>query len=169
MDNPRIEFFAIKKESMPFDIPACGMLAAFPQAAGDPGYGIRQPVPKLILLPETEIENFLDTYEDRVTRYPDNERYIDPNTIGGPACAGVPATPYWNFVRINATFIPRNARPADYDIGFDIISHGVEIEQLRMNKTFILDEPVILVLYIPLRVDEMDAFESIRPVFARRE
>ncbi len=169
MDNPRIELYTVKKESMPFEIPDCGMRTVFPQAAGDPGYGIRQPVPKLLLLPEEEIENFLDTYDDKVTRYPDNERHIDPNAIGGPACAGVVATPFWNFVRINATFIPRNARPADYDIGFDIISHGVEIEQLRMNRTFILDEPVILVLYIPLRVDEMDAFDSIRPVFARRD
>lgn len=37
MDNPRIELFAVKKESMTFDIPDCGMRAAFPQAAGDPG------------------------------------------------------------------------------------------------------------------------------------
>lgn len=169
MNNPRIVLFTVKKESMSFDIPDCGMRAAFPQAAGNPGYGIRQPVPKLMLLPEAEIENFLDTYEDKVTRYPDNERYIDPNSIGGPECAGIAATPYWNFVRINATFMPRNARPGEYDIGFDIISHGVVIEQLQMNRTFILDEPVILVLYIPLRVDEMDAFDSIRPVFARRD
>jgi hypothetical protein len=169
MDNPRIELFAVKKESMTFDIPDCGMRAAFPQAAGDPGYGIRQPVPKLLLLDEEEIENFFATYEDTVTRYPDNERYVDPLAIGGPACSGVVATPFWNFVRINATFIPRNARPGEYDIGFDIISHGVEIEQLRMNRSFVLDDPIILVLYIPLRVDEMDAFDSIRPVFARRE
>jgi hypothetical protein len=151
---------------MVFDIPDCGMREVFPQAAGDPGYGIRQPVPQLVLLTEEEIDAFIDAHQSN--RYPDNERHVDPTTIGGPACAGVPANPTWNFVRVNATLMPRNARPGDYDIGINVRSRGDVAAQVRLNRTFILDQPVVLVQYIPLRVDEMDAFDSIELVFAKK-
>jgi hypothetical protein len=168
MSDPRIVLLTFDKECMAFDIPDCGMRVAFPQAAGDPGYGIRQPVPKLLMLTEEEIDAFTDTYSIVDKRYPDSERRIDPNAIGGASCAGVPANPVWNFVRVNATLMPRNARPAEYDIGINVRSRRDVIAQVTMNRTFILDQPVIIVRYIPLKVEEMDAFDSIGLVFARR-
>jgi hypothetical protein len=169
MSDPRIVLLTYDKECMAFNIPDCGMRVAFPQAAGDFGYGIRQPVPKLLMLTEEEIGAFTDTYSIVDKRYPDSERRIDPNAIGGASCAGVPANPVWNFVRVNATLMPRNGRPGEYDIGINFRSRRDVIAQVTMNQTFILDQPVIIVRYIPLKVEEMDAFNSIGLVFARRE
>jgi hypothetical protein len=45
----------------------------------------------------------------------------------------------------------------------------VVITQVRINQTFIIDETVILVRYIPLKVEEMDAFDNVELVFARRD
>jgi len=169
MNDPRISLLTFYKECMVFDIPDCGMRHAFPQAAVDPAYGTRQPVPKLLMLTEEEIEAFIDKYEDKRGYYPDNERHIDPNAIGSPECAGLIANPKWNFIRINITLMPRNARPGEYDIGINIRSRGSVIEQLQLNRSFVLDQPVILVRYIPLKVEEMEDFESIDLVFSRRE
>jgi hypothetical protein len=144
------------------------MREAFPQVAGDPDYGIQKKVPKLVMLTPEEIDEFQNRYSSRSGQYPDTERYLDPNSIGGARCAGVPADPRWNFVRINATLIPRNARPGEYDIGINVRSHGTIIGQMRMNRTFIIEEPVIFVRYIPLKLEEMDAFDSIEMVFSRR-
>jgi hypothetical protein len=168
MENPQIVLLNSVKGAKIYDIPDCGMRVAFPQAAGDPAYGIRQTVPKLILLTPEEMDTFETTYSTHPGRYPDTEKYIDPNAIGGAPCAGVPADPRWNFVRINATLIPRNARPQEYDIGINVRSHGVVIEQLQMNQTFVIEQPVIFVRYIPLKIEEMDVFDSIELVFSRR-
>jgi hypothetical protein len=168
MDEPRIALLSFVKECKPYNLPDCGMREAFPQIAGDSGYGIRQKAPKLAMLTPEDIEAFEKTYASRTGVYPDTERYIDPNTLGGARCAGVPADPRWNFVRINATLIPRNPRPGEYDIGINVRSRGTIIEQLRMNRTFVIEEPVTFVRYIPLKLDEMEAFDSIELVFSRR-
>ncbi|MCK9579666.1 MAG: hypothetical protein M0Q92_04355 [Methanoregula sp.] len=169
LDHPRIVLQTFVKEGTSFNIPNCAMKEVFPQAAGDPAYGIRQKPPKLVLLTDDEINAFIDTYADKSRLYPKNEKYVDPNSIGSPACAGVPANPEWNFIRINATFIPRNVHPGEYDIGFNLNKGDVVITQVRINQTFIIDETVILVRYIPLKVEEMDAFDNVELVFARRD
>jgi hypothetical protein len=167
-DEPRIVLLSFVKEAKTYTIPDCGMRVAFPQAAGDPAYGIRQKVKKLILLTPEEIDDFQNTYSSPSGKYADTQQYIDPYMIGGTRCTGVPADPRWNFVRINATLIPRNARPGEYTIGINVRSHGEVIEQLWINQTFVIDEPVIFVRYIPLKVEEMDAFDSVDLVFSRR-
>ncbi len=168
-DNPQILLLTFVKEYFIFDIPDCAMREVFPQAAGDPAYGIRQPVPKLVMIPDDEMSDFLRAHAGEYANDANPHLHVDPNTIGSPACAGVIANPKWNFVRINATLMPRNARPGEYDIGINVRSRGVIIEQLRLNATFEIDRPVVIARYVPLRLDETDAFDSIELVYARRE
>jgi len=168
VDEPQVLLLSFVKEAKYYDIPDCGMRVAFPEVAGDPLYGIRQKDPKLVMFTHEEIDTFEKTYESHPAISSGSERYIDPNSIGGASCAGVPAYPKWNFIRINATLIPRNARPGEYDIGINVRSHGTVIAQLRMNRTFALEHPVIFVRYVPLKLEEMDAFDSIELVYARR-
>jgi hypothetical protein len=164
--NPKVLFLSFNKSSMDFTMPDCAMRIAFPQAAADPQYGIRKAPPKLVMLTEADITAFRDTYSTTLGRH-DNERYIDPLTIGGARCVGIPANPVWNFLLINTTFVPRNTRPGEYDIGINLRSHGNVIGQLRMNASFTLDKPVNIVRSGPLKDEEKEAFDSIDLVFAK--
>lgn len=167
-DEPQIILLKFVRNGVAYDIPDCGMRVAFPQAAADPDYGIRKKTKKLVLVTPEEIEAFEKTYAVYPGQFGDTERHVDPGTIGGARCAGVPANPVWNFIRVNATFIPRNARPGEYDIGINLRYHGEVVEQVRMNQTFVLDQTVVFIRYIPLKVDEMDLFDNIELVFSRR-
>lgn len=168
-DDPFIERLTFVKECFIFDIPDCGMRVVFPEAAGDPAYGIRQPVPRLLMVPGDRVGAFLRAHAGEYGDRPDAALYVDPNTIGGTACASAVGSPKWNFIRINATLLPRNPRPGEYDIGINVRSHGVQVEQIRLNRTFAIDRQVVISGYIPLRLDEMDDFDTIDLVFARRE
>jgi hypothetical protein len=168
-DEPQIVLQNFARKALVFDIPDCGMREAFPQAAGDPLYGIRQPIPKLTAVTEDDIHAFYKAYAKDYHEDSDLQYFIDPNAIGGARCNGVPADPKWNFVRFNATLVPRNARPADYDIGINFRYHGNVVGQVRVNATFIIDKPVFLIRYIPLKNNELDAFDSIGLVFARKK
>lgn len=166
--DPQIVLLTFVKEYFIFDIPNCAMREVFPEAAGDPAYGMRQPVPKLVMIPDHEISTFIRAHAGEYAQDPNPHLHVDPNTIGSPACAGTVANPKWNFVRINATLMPRNARPGEYDIGINVRSRGVIIDQIRLNRSFAIDRPVIIAGYVPLRLDETDAFDSIDLAFARR-
>jgi hypothetical protein len=169
LDNPQIVLLTFRKECFIFDIPDCAMREVFPEAAGDPAYGIRQPVPKLVMIPGDEMGAFLRAHAGEYANDPDVHLHVDPASIAGTACTGgASGSPKWNFVRINATLIPRNARPGEYEIGINIRSRGIVIEQLRLNRSFEIDRPVIIVGYVPLRLDETDLFDTIDLVFARR-
>ena len=166
--DPQIILLTFDKEYFIFDIPNCAMREVFPEAAGDPAYGIRQPVPKLVMVPDHEISAFIRAHAGEYASDPNPHLHVDPNTIGSPACAGTVANPKWNFVRINATLMPRNARPGEYDIGINVRSRGVVIEQIRLNRSFEIDRPVVIAGYVPLRLDETDAFDTIDLAFSRR-
>jgi hypothetical protein len=168
LDDPRIVLEKLTKKSMAFDIPDCGMRQVFPEAAADPAYGIRQPSPRLVMLTEDRITAFFQAYAKNTAGDPNLEPYIDPNTIGGAQCNGVPGNPKWNFVRINATLIPRNARPSEYGIGINLKSGDTVVDQLALNATLVLEQPVFVVRYIPLKTEEMDAFDSMEMVFLRK-
>jgi hypothetical protein len=158
------------KECFIFDIPDCAMRAIFPEAAGDPAYGIRQPVPKLVMIPDTEISAFLRANAGEYADDPNPHLHINANALGGTACSGgAPGTPKWNFVRVNATLMPRNARAGEYDIGMNIRSRGVVVTQIRESAWFEIDRPVIIARYIPLTQTEMEYFDSIDLVFARKD
>jgi hypothetical protein len=159
-NDPYIQVLRFTPEYLPFRIPDCGMRAAFPQAATDKRYGISQPEPKLLAITPAQMKAFMNAFAQ--------DAEGDPNRIGGSACEGMVVTPTWNVVRIDATLIPRNARPTDYDIGINVRSKGKIADQLTLARPFVLDQPVILELYIPLKTEETDAFDSVELVFAKR-
>jgi len=148
-DNPWIMHLEFTRSYYPFNIPDCAMRAVLPEAAGDPGYGIRQPVPELVALSPAQVDAVLQKYNE------------GENT----GCASTPTGPGWNFVKIEGTIIPRNARPREYDIGIDVSSRGRVIAQFRMNQTLTLEQPFSFDRYVPLRSDEMELFDSIGLVF----
>ncbi len=94
--------------------------------------------------------------------------YIEPATLGGAACSGTVSTPTWNFVLINATIMGRNALPAEYAIGFNVRSKGVVVAQIQKDRTLTLDTPAIFALYVPLKTTEVERFDSVEMVFARK-
>ncbi len=149
-DNPWIMHLEFTRSYYPYTIPDCAMRAAFPEVAQVPGYGIRQPVPELIALSPGEMDAFLQKYNEGDT--------------GG--CPAAPVGPGWNFVKIEGTILPRNARPREYDIGIDVRSRGRVVAQLGMDETLTLEQPFSFERYVPLRTDEMELFDSIELVFS---
>lgn len=169
MSDPRIISLTFVKEAFGYEVPNCGMQSAFPAIAGDPAYGIYQPQPRLAMISEDEMREFiLANVDDRHMTDPNPERYVNANLAGGAACSGVIANPTWSFVQLNATLMPRNARPGMYDIGINVRSKGEIIEQIRLNRSFELDKAVIIAGYVPLHSAETDAFDSVEMVFARQ-
>lgn len=170
--DPRIIVLNFQKEYFNADLPDCGMRKFFPETAGDPGYGIASRQGTLVAYSEEEIRTFIEANAvTNVTTVEAGRRitdYIEPATVGGPACSGMVSTPRWNFVLINATIIGRNAHPAEYAIGFNVRSKGVVVAQIRADRTLTLDTPAIFALYVPLKTTEMERFDSVEMVFARK-
>jgi hypothetical protein len=166
IDDPQIVLLSFDKNNFGFTIPDCAMREIFPQAANDTKYGIHQRVPKLIALSKDQITIFTRGSEGTNTENPN--RSIESFLLAGSWCSGVPAYPTWNLVRIDATLIPRNGNPADYEIGINIKYHDTVIEQFRIDQTLIIDQPVFITRYVPLKTEEMDSFDRVELVFSKK-
>jgi len=42
------------------------------------------------------------------------------------------------------------------------------VEQFTLNQTLIIDQPVFIARYVPLKTEEMDSFDSIEMVFLKK-
>jgi len=171
-DDPQILALDLTKNYFNADIPDCGMTTVMPQVAGDPGYGIQPPASHLVAIPRDLMLAFItanikDYAPEPTTVERSVTHYLDSNLLGGASCRGVPAQPAWNFVRIDLTIVPRNARPANYDIGIDVRSQGRTAAQITMNRNLTLDTPVSYELYVPLKIAEMDRFDSVAMNFTK--
>jgi len=152
-DNPWMQDLEFTRSYYPFNVPDCTMRAILPEAAQDPGYGIRQPVPKLIDLSPGQMDAFLQKYD---------------NLTAGTGCTDASMTPGWNFVKIEGTIVPRNARPSAYDMGIVVWSRGRVIAQFSSAETLTLEQPFTFQRYVPLRTSEMDLFDTIGLVFYKK-
>jgi len=170
--DPRIIVLEFRKEYFNADLPDCGMRASFPEVAADPDYGISGRNGKLIAYTEEQVQDFLQANAVRnITEVRAGSTitdYIEPATLGGPACSGTVSTPAWNFVLVNATIMGRNARPSGYAIGFNVRSKGTVVTQIRADRNLTLDEPAFFALYVPLKTTETDLFDGVEMVFARQ-
>jgi len=169
-NDPYIVILEFSKDYFRSDLPDCGMRMAFPQVANNTGYGIQEPNTRLDAYSKEQMLAFLKANampytSDLMEVDPYIANYVDTNNLGGTSCMGTVTSPTWNFVRIDATIMPRNARPTNYDIGINIRSRGKVSAQLRLNRTLILDQPVIYELYVPVKTVEMDRFDSLEMVF----
>lgn len=170
--DPRILVLNFQKEYFNADLPDCGMRKFFPEAAGNPAYGIVGRHRTLVAYPEEDIRRFIET--NAVTNVTTVKAgrwitdYLEPATLGGPACSGTVSTPTWNFVLINATVIGRNALPAEYAIGFNVRSKGVVVAQIRADRNLSLDKTELFAFYVPLKTAETELFDSVEMVFVRK-
>jgi hypothetical protein len=160
VDDPQLLNLIFKPSYLDSAIPNCIMGEAFPQVAKDSTYGIKQPKPKIIAISPKEINVFLREYTEGK-----NEQ---AKTIGITRCDAVPVNPYWNFVKVDATIMPRNANPADYEIGLNVRSAGKIIAQYPVTETLTINQPLYFESYIPLKSEEMAFFDSVELVFHKK-
>ncbi|MDP3563613.1 MAG: hypothetical protein Q8R70_03910 [Methanoregula sp.] len=158
-DNPYLEFHEVRKKTFDYGIPNCPMRDAFPAIVNDQSYGINQPIPKITALSEDEYETFLRKYtEGKAENTP-------LKTL--TQCQGAEGNPNWNFIETRVIINPTNVRPVDYTISLDVRSKGKIIKQFQTTKTLTIDQKVTLVNYIPLKMDEIDLFDSLGVTYTR--
>jgi hypothetical protein len=155
-DNPWLQYLVFTRSYFPFTVPDCTMKELFPELALDPGYGIRQPVPRLTVLSADRMDTFIAEYANG-----------NPNPPTSTGCVAAPAGRDWNFVKIDGIVVPRNARPAGYDSLLEVRSQGRIIAGFRSGETLVPGQPYSFTWYVPLRTDEMDLFDSIELLFHR--
>jgi len=135
------------------------MQNAFPSVANDPGYGIKQEVPKLMAISEDDYVHFLWKYTEG------NAENTPVKTL--VACQGSANEPTWNFVEVHIVMNPTNKIPSNYTITRNIWSNEKIVTQIPITVQMVVDQTTVLTSYIPVRTDEMDLFDSISVTTAR--
>lgn len=178
-NDPYQENLHVTKNYLYYPINNCDMKIYFPDVAGDPAYGLSVSPAKVMGISTGEMDKFLREN----TEIPENDYY---NSTGDPqyspekvklkdrkflihnVCMNQVADPQWNFVEVAIHIIPRNARPADYTIGINILSYGEKIvAQITTDKTLRLDQPEDLTVYIPLKTNDMSRFTGASLVYRK--
>ncbi len=148
---PYVSNLAFKDYYLATDIPGCDMKELFPAYANDPAYGIEQPVPKLSTIAESEMRTFV---RDHTLLGSESSAFK-----GSFSCKGVSMSPDWNFAQIHATITPRIAKSATYEISYIMKSRGKNITVFTSQETLTPDQPLNLVRYIPMKLDEMELLD----------
>jgi hypothetical protein len=149
--EPFVSNLGFKDYYLASDIPGCDMKELFPAYANDPAYGIEQPVPKLSTLSASEMRAFI---RDHTVGSNENSAFK-----GSYNCKGVSMSPNWNFAEIHATITSRIARPATYEISLIIKSRGTNSTIFTSQENLTPDQPLTLVRYIPMKLDEMELLD----------
>lgn len=157
--KPIVNNLQFRKNYFYSSINNCPMQEIFPAIAKDPNYGLNQPVPKITAISVYEYNAFVWGYTEGK-----NE---NTKVIGIARCQGAIVTPYWNFVQITAGLIPTNPRPSNYTIFLNIRSKGKIIAQFITTELLVKDQMVTLTKYVPLKVDELDIFDSVEIAFEK--
>jgi hypothetical protein len=179
VNNPYQEYLHVTKNYLAYPINNCDMKIYFPDVAGDPAYGLSASPAKVRGISPDEMEAFLR----KNTEVPENDYY---NSTGDPqyspekvklkdrkflihnVCLNQVADPQWNFVEVAVHIIPRNARPAEYTIGINVLSYGEKIvAQITTDKILTLEQPEDLTVYIPLKTNDMDRFTGASLVYRK--
>lgn len=162
-----------------YPITNCDMKIYFPDVANDPAYGLFVSPAKVKGISSDEMETFLrKNTEIPVNDYynstgdpqynPENVKLKDRKIISHNVCMNQVADPQWNFVEVAIHIIPRNARPANYTIGTNILSYGEKIvAQITTDKTLTLEQHEDLTIYIPLKTNEMGRFTGASLVYRK--
>jgi hypothetical protein len=148
---PYVSNLGFKDYYVASDIPGCDMKELFPTYANDPAYGIEQPVPKLSTLSAPEMRAFI---RDHTVGSNENSAFK-----GSYSCQGVSMAPDWNFAEFHATVTSRIARPALYEISLIVKSRGMNITIFTTRENLTPEQPLTLVRYIPMKLDEMELLD----------
>jgi len=157
--DPMTSNLQFSKSFLSFPINNCDMQDLFPVVANDPTYGLTQSPPKIIGISEGEINTFI--------RENTEGKNSASKVISTAHCQGRPVDPQWNFVDVTATLTPRNARPSNYIIAVNVRKGGKVIGQLTTTEMLTIDQPDVFTTYIPLKVNEMDLFDSVDLVYKK--
>jgi hypothetical protein len=159
-DNPYLEYLNVRKRTFDTPLPDCLMGNAFPFTKNGTGYGIQQIVPKLSAISEDEYWSFL-------RRYTQGNAENTPLKIITPCQGAVTAEPTWNFIEVRVVLDPTNYIPANYTVTQNVLSDGKIVAQFPTTRRLVIDEPVILTSYIPVRTDEVDLIDSVVVTYTR--
>lgn len=156
-DPPYVNNLAFKKGY--FSAPSfnhidnCPMKEIFPEVAKDPGYGLLADPPKVTAYSAGQIREFEREYLEGKG---DNQKMV-----GISRCEGAVVNPYWNFVEVSAKLTPTNGNPANYNVIMSVKSHGKVVSEIKTKELLTLNEIVSFTSYIPLKTNEMDAFDGV--------
>ena len=153
VEPPFLEYLDFQKNTFIYPVPSCIMQTAFPAIAGDSGYGIRQEVPRLVLLSDDDYATFIRKYTQGNSA---NTPFITP-----AACTGTSNEPTWNFVMVRIVLNPTNSVAADYAVSRNVWSDKKLVGVLTTSENLVMDKKASLIGYIPLKTSEMDRFDSI--------
>jgi len=158
-DNPYLENLNIRKRTFVNPLPDCLMQKAFPSVARNPEYGIQQVVPKLTAISEDDYETFLRKY---------TEGEAENTQLKTPAvCQNTGNEPTWNFIEVRAILVPTNFNPSFYTITENVMSDGKIVAEFKTDKWLVIDEQVILTVYIPIHADEVDLVDNVEMTYTR--
>lgn len=157
--DPFVNTLQLRKNYFSFTLPGCDMKEIFPAIAKDPEYGIDQTAPRLTTLSSAEIRDFITRY----TEGPGENSRLK----GIYSCQDVSMPPDWNFAEIRAVITPRNSRPADYEISLMVRKRAENITVYTTRENLALEQPVVLVRYIPMKTDEMELIDAAAIAFRR--
>lgn len=178
-NDPYQENLHVTVNYLYYPINNCDMKIYFPDVANDPAYGLSVSPAKVIGISSDEMDKFLrENTEIPENDYfnstgdpqynPENVKLKDRKIISHNVCMNQVVNPQWNFVEVAIHIIPRNARPANYTIGTNILSYGEKIvAQITTDKTLTLEQPEDLTVYIPLKTNDMSRFTGASLVYRK--
>lgn len=159
-DNPHMENLQFTRNVFPININNCPMQQIFPDIANDPTYGLTQSPPKIEAISAGQFNTFLREY---------TEGSADTTKlVGVDRCEGSVVNPTWNFVEVSAKVTPTNARPVNYTISMNVRSQGKIIAQFPTTEKLTLGQIITFSSYIPLKTDDMNAFDSIEVTYEKQ-
>ena len=160
IDNPYFDNLQVTKRYFPVSIPNCPMQLAFPAVASDPSYGIKQAQPKLLAYSARDYREFLYEY---VTGSGADTRFTNVTK-----CDGQAKDPEWNFARVRIIVHPTNIIPTNYTISVNLLSDDTTIAQFKSTSQLVIDNPVTIEYYVPVKTTEMDLIDTATVAFSRQ-
>ncbi|MDD1682418.1 MAG: hypothetical protein LUO98_01170, partial [Methanoregula sp.] len=156
--DPLISDITIYKNYLDYPIPNCMMKDAFPEIANSPSFNTDHH-PKVVGISRQRIDEYLRGWTEGNS--------AASKTITLNRCEGVPANPFWNFIRISGRFIPRNARPADYEVTLVVKSGLRTLGTIVTTESMTLEQPISFETFVPIRADLQNEVTSVEVQFKR--
>ncbi|MFA5221565.1 MAG: hypothetical protein WC391_04685 [Methanoregula sp.] len=155
-DAPMINQITFSTDS--WTLPDCYMQELFPDIVNNPDYGINASYANITAL---SAEQFNVIYREWNEGTNQNSKMV-----GADQCYSAPIYHKWGFVDIYATFTPRNARPANYEIATVVQGFGKDLGVFTTTQYLTMDKPnVRITSYIPLRSDQIGFISGVNLQF----
>ncbi len=138
--NPSFEIVSIKSGNYVMD--NCTMMQLLPECTDDPNYGLRSTRNNSLLYFSTG--DFMAL-----------QRLAVESETAFWICTGVPETPYWDFIELNAVVTARNNQPTWYNVTTFAWFRGVEAGEYTIPMRLNPGQVYPVTYYVPIRVEEI--------------